>query len=162
MDYGAVDAEIRRLVSAASEGEVRAFGQQTVIRLARSDRFQDADEDELTEQAWAALTTACANVLTLDAAELRAAVETIDDGILADGDLDTEVLVAIQALGHWQGYLEHGGREEIYELALRSIEDVDHEVCAALDDFLATPEMAAEYERIRRLLGSASDRRGQA
>ncbi|MFE3032302.1 hypothetical protein ACFXKY_11675 [Streptomyces canus] len=162
MDYGEVEAEIHRLVSAASEGDVRAFGSQTVIRLVRSERFQDADEGELTAQAWAALTTACANVLTLNAAELRAELATIDDGILTDGDLDTEVLAAIQALEHWQGYLEHSGREEIYELAIRSIEDVDHQVSAVLDDFLATPEMAAEYERIRRLLSSTSDQRHKA
>ena len=162
MDYGEVEAEIRRLVSAASERDVRAFGEQTVIRLVREERFQDADEGELTAQAWAALTTACANVLTLSAAELRTELATIDDGILADGDLDGEVLVALQALEHWQGYLEHNGREEMYELALRSIEDVDHQVSAVLDDFLATPEMAAEYERIRRLLGAASEQRQQA
>ncbi|WP_149263931.1 hypothetical protein [Actinomadura sp. K4S16] len=41
---------------------------------------------------------------------------------------------------------------ELYELAMRAIEEVDHQVSADLDDFLATPEMAAEHERIRRLL----------
>lgn len=161
MNYGEVEAEIRRLVGAASEEDVRTFGTETVIRLARSERFQDADEDELTTEAWASLTSACANVLTLGAVALRGELATIDDGILADGDLDTEVLAAVQALEHWQGYLEHHEREEIYELAIRSLEDVDREVSAALDDFLATPEMAAEYERIRRLLGSASVRRHQ-
>ena len=55
-------------------------------------------------------------------------------------------------MAHWKSYLERNRRGELYELAIRSIEDVDHEVSADLDDFLATPEMAAEYERIRRLL----------
>ncbi|MEU6223780.1 hypothetical protein [Streptomyces sp. NPDC047042] len=39
---------------------------------------------------------------------------------------------------------------ELCGLAIRSVEDVDHEVFAVLDDFLGTPERAAEYERIRR------------
>ncbi|MFI5527840.1 hypothetical protein ACIA8O_04705 [Kitasatospora sp. NPDC051853] len=152
MDYSELDAEIRRLVGAATESGVRAFGEETVVRLVRPERFRDADEGELTADAWAALANACANVLTLGAAGLGRELATIDDGILADDDLDTGVLAVVQALEHWQGYLEQNGREEVYELAIRSIEDVDHEVSAALGDFLATPEMAAEYERIRRLL----------
>ncbi|MFJ9951693.1 hypothetical protein [Kitasatospora sp. NPDC091207] len=159
MNYSELEAEILRLVGAAAEDGVRAFGEETVIRLVRPERFRDADEGELTADAWAALATACANVLTLSAAELRRELAVIDDGILADGDLDTEVLAVIQALEHWQGYLEQNGREEIYELAIRSIEDVDHEVSAVLDDFLATPDMATEYERIRRLLGPRADQR---
>ncbi|MFI2485997.1 hypothetical protein ACH47X_03765 [Promicromonospora kroppenstedtii] len=62
-------------------------------------------------------------------------------------------------MAHWHSYLEQNRRGELYELAIRSIEDVDHQVSADLDDFLAAPEMAAEYERIRRLLepdGTAS------
>ncbi|MEV6811610.1 hypothetical protein [Micromonospora sp. NPDC051296] len=47
---------------------------------------------------------------------------------------------------------EAGQRGELYELALRSIEQVDFQVSADLSDFLAEPEMAAEYERIERLL----------
>jgi hypothetical protein len=76
----------------------------------------------------------------------------IYDGILVDGDLDPGVLTAISALAHWKSYLEQNRRGELYELAIRSIVDIDHEVSADLGDFLATPEMAAEYERIRRLL----------
>jgi hypothetical protein len=53
---------------------------------------------------------------------------------------------------HWSSYLRGRRRGELYELAIRSIEDVDFQVNADLDDVLATPEMSAEYERIRRLL----------
>lgn len=158
MNYSQLEAEIGRLVGAATERDVRAFAEDTVARLVRPERLRDADEGELTEAAWAALTTACANALTLGAAELQAALTTIDDGILADGDLDTGVLGVILALEHWQGYLERNARDEIYELAVRSVEDVDYEVSATLDDFLGTPEMAAEYERIRRLLGAGAVR----
>ena len=47
---------------------------------------------------------------------------------------------------------ETGDRDELYELAIRSVERVDFEVSADLGDFLAKPGMAAEFERIERLL----------
>ncbi|MDX2758457.1 hypothetical protein ACSCB1_02120 [Streptomyces europaeiscabiei] len=152
MNYSEVEADILRLIVEATEGSVRAFGEQTVTRLVRPELLRGAADDELTEDARAALTTACVDVLTISAAELHDALATIDDGILVDDDLDTGVLTAISALAHWKSYLEQNRRGELYELAIRSIEDVDHEVSADLGDFLATPEMAAEYERIRQLL----------
>lgn len=152
MNYTEVEADILRLVIGATEGGARAFGEETVTRLVRPELLRDADEDELTEDAWTVLGNACANVLTISAAELEDKLATIYDGILVDDGLDTGVLTVISALAHWQSYLESNRRGELYELAIRSIEDVDHEVSAALDDFLATPEMAAEYERIRSLL----------
>ncbi|RMB83871.1 hypothetical protein [Streptomyces shenzhenensis] len=152
MNYSELEADILRLIVAATEGDVRAFGEETVTRLVRPELLRGAAEDELTEEARAALTTACTNVLTISAAELHDELATIYEGILVDDDLDPGVLTAIRALAHWHSYLEQNRRGELYELAIRSIEDVDHEVSADLDDFLATPEMAAEYERIRRLL----------
>ncbi|WP_319055058.1 hypothetical protein [Streptomyces europaeiscabiei] len=152
MNYSEVEADILRLIVEATEGSVRAFGEQTVTRLVRPELLRGAADDELTEDARAALTTACVDVLTISAAELHDALATIDDGILVDDDLDAGVLTAISALAHWKSYLEQNRRGELYELAIRSIEDVDHEVSADLGDFLATPEMAAEYERIRQLL----------
>ncbi|MFF1724109.1 hypothetical protein [Streptomyces sviceus] len=152
MHYSELEADILQLVVGATEGSVRAFGEETITRLVRPELLRGAAEDELTEGARAALTTACANVLTISAAELHDALATIYDGILVDDDLDPGVLTAISALAHWKSYLEQNRRGELYELAIRSIEDIDHEVSADLGDFLATPEMAAEYERIRRLL----------
>ena len=153
MNYSELEAEILQLVIAADEAGVRAFGEETVTRLVRPGRLRYADQEELTETAWAALTTACENVLTISASELGTELATIYDGILADDDLDGGVLAVIGALAHWHSYLKQNRRGELYELAIRSIEDVDHEVSADLGDFLATPEMAAEYERICRLLG---------
>ncbi len=129
-----------------------------VTRLVQPELLSSAAEDELTEAARTALTTACANVLTISAAELHDKLATIYDGILVDDDLDPGVLTAITALAHWKSYLEQNRRGEVYELAIRSIEDIDHEVSANLDDILATPEMAAEYERIRRLLDPGAGR----
>ncbi|MFJ9153425.1 hypothetical protein ACIRP7_36435 [Streptomyces sp. NPDC102270] len=158
MDYSELEAEVLRLVAGATEGGARAFGEETVTRLVRPELLLGAAEDELTEEARAALTTACANVLTISAAELHDNLATIYDGILVEDDLDPGVLTAITALAHWKSYLEQNRRGELYELAIRSIEDVDHEVSADLDDFLAAPEMAAEYERIRRLLDPGAGR----
>ncbi|MFI9638785.1 hypothetical protein ACIG87_01775 [Micromonospora sp. NPDC051925] len=152
MRYDELEAAILQLVVAAREEDLHAFGLATVARLVRSDLLDDADDDELDEDAWAALATARENVQTADATELRTQLIRIDEGILADGDLDPGLLIVITALEHWTTYLEDHQRGELYELAIRSIEEVDFRVSAALDDFLAEPEMAAEYERIRRLL----------
>ncbi|MFM9455968.1 hypothetical protein [Streptomyces europaeiscabiei] len=105
MNYSEVEADILRLIVEATEGSVRAFGEQTVTRLVRPELLRGAADDELTEDARAALTTACADVLTISAAELHDALATIDDGILVDDDLDTGVLTAISALAHWKSYL---------------------------------------------------------
>ncbi|MEU7585470.1 hypothetical protein AB0A95_04120 [Micromonospora sp. NPDC049230] len=152
MRYDELEAAILRLVVAAGEDELRAFGLDTVTRLVRSDPLDTADDDELTDDAWAALTSARENVRTADATELRAQLVRIDEGILADGDLDQGVLTVITALEHWTTYLEENQRGELYELAIRSVEEIDFQVSVDLDDVLATPEMTAEYTRIERLL----------
>jgi hypothetical protein len=60
----------------------------------------------------------------------------------------------ITALMHWSTYLQGRRRGELYELAIRSVEDVDFQVSADLDAMPAIPEMSAEYDRIRRLLAA--------
>ncbi|WP_327031955.1 hypothetical protein [Micromonospora ureilytica] len=152
MRYDELEAAIRELVGEAGEDELRVFGVETVTRLVRSELLDTAADDDLDEDAWAALASAREIVRTADAAELRAQLTRIDAGILADGDLDQGILIVVGALEHWTTYLEEGRREELYELAIRSVEEVDFQVSADLDDFLATPEMAAEYARIKRLL----------
>jgi hypothetical protein len=152
MRYDKLEAAILQLVVAAGEDDLRAFGLDTVTRLTRADLLDTAVEDEMTEDAWAALASARDNVRTADATELRALLVRIDEGILADGDLDQGLLTVFTALEHWTTYLEENLRGELYELAIRSIEEVDFQVSADLDDVLATPEMAAEYARIERLL----------
>ncbi|PZG23880.1 hypothetical protein C1I95_02345 [Micromonospora craterilacus] len=153
MRYDELEAAIRHLVAGAGDDNLRRFGAETVARLVRDERLLDvATEDELDEDALAALTLARENLLTASPTELRAQLTRIDDGILTDGDMDPELLTAVSALEHWTTYLETGQRDELYQLALRSIEQVDFQVSADLGDFLAEPEMAAEYDRIARLL----------
>ncbi|MBM0279085.1 hypothetical protein [Micromonospora tarensis] len=152
MRYDELEAAILALVVAAGEDELRVFGIETVTRLVRSELLDSAAEDELTEDAWAALASARENVRTAGAAELRSQLTRIDAGILADDDLDQGLLIVITALEHWTTYLEEDRRGELYELAIRSVEEVDFQVSADLDDVLASPEMAAAYARIRGLL----------
>ncbi|MFG1871682.1 hypothetical protein [Micromonospora arborensis] len=152
MRYDELEAAILQLVVAASEDQLRVFGLDTVTRLVRSELLDTAADDELDEDAWAALATARENVRTASATELRAQLERIDAGVLADGNLDQGLLIVITALEHWTTYLEENGRGELFELAIRSVEEVDFQVSADLDDVLGTPEMAAEYDRIRSLL----------
>ncbi|MFE3074402.1 hypothetical protein [Streptomyces sp. NPDC059247] len=152
MNYNEVEASVLQLVTEATEDNARAFAEQTVTRLVRPELLHSAAEYELSEDARTALTTACVNVLTMNAAELHDLLATIDDGIVVDDGLDTGVLTTVTALEHWKNYLERNRRSEVYELAVRSIEAIDHDVSASLEDFLATPEMAAEYARIRLLL----------
>ena len=152
MTYEELEAAIHQLIAEAGQDSLRAFGAETITRLVQDELLDFATEDELDEGAWAALTTARENVLTAGATELRAQLTRIDEGVLTDGDMDTGLLTMISALDHWTSYLEDDGRDELYELAIRSVEQVDFQVTAELDDFLGKPEMAAEYQRIRRLL----------
>lgn len=155
MRYAELEAAVLQLVVEASEVNLRTFGAETVARLVKDELLLDfATEDELDEGAWAALTFARENVLTASPAELRAQLVRIDEGVLTDGDMDTGLLTVISALEHWTTYLEEDRRDALYELAIRSVEQVDFQVPSELDDFLATPEMAAEYERIRSLLAA--------
>jgi hypothetical protein len=151
--YDEVETAILRLVHSADDESLRTFGAETVIRLVREEQLLDvAVEDELDQDAAAALSIARDNVLTAGPSELRTQLARIDEGILTDGDMDPALLTVISALEHWTTYLETGRRGELYELAIRSVEQVDFQVSASLDDFLADPDMAAEYERIERLL----------
>ncbi|MGC4875772.1 hypothetical protein ACLQ26_05780 [Micromonospora sp. DT43] len=152
MRYDELEAAVLQLIVAAGEDQLRTFGLDTVTRLVRADLLDTAADDELTEDGWAALTSARENVRTAGAAELRALLVRIDEGIRADDDLDQGLLIVITALEHWTTYLEENQRGELYELAIRSVEEVDFEVSADLDDVLATAEMAAEYARIKHLL----------
>ncbi|ASW53413.1 hypothetical protein [Plantactinospora sp. KBS50] len=157
MRYDEFEAAIRHLVARASDDNLRVFGAETVARLVGDERFFDvAVEHELDDDASAALTIARKSVLTASPAELRVQLTRIEDGILTEGDMDPELLNVISALEHWTTYRETGQRGELYELAIRSIEQVDFQVAADLSDFLAKPEMAAEYARTERLLTTYS------
>ena len=153
MTYDELEAAILRLIRDAGDDSLRSFGADTVVRLMREELLLDvALEDELDEGAAAALGAARENVLTTGPGELHTLVARTDEGVRTDGDMDPALLIALSALEHWTSYVETGDRDELYELAIRSVERVDFEVSADLGDFLAKPGMAAEFERIERLL----------
>lgn len=153
MRYDELEAAIVQLVRNAGDDNLRVFGAETVARLVRDESVLDAAaEEELDEDAIAALRIVRENVRTAGPAELRTQLTRIDEGILVESDMDPELLTVISALEHWTTYLETGQRGELYELAIRSVEQVDFQVSADLGDFLAAPELAAEFERIERLL----------
>ncbi|SBT45723.1 hypothetical protein [Micromonospora auratinigra] len=152
MRYEALEGAVRQLITTATEADLRAFGAATVARVIEDGARLDLTRADLDERAWLAFREAGNAVPTAGPAELREYLGRIDEGTLADGDMDFPLPAILDALERWTAFLETGRRDELYELAIRSIELVDFQVEADLDDVLATPEMAAEYDRIRRLL----------
>jgi hypothetical protein len=142
------------MVDAADDERLRAFATETVLRLTRdTELIRSMSRWELDSNAWLALNEACQHVLTADPAELRRQLTQIDAGVLTDGDMDSILLIVVMSLDLWASFLETGDRRAVYELAIRSIDLVDFQ---AEDgdpvDFLAAPDMAAEYARITRAL----------
>ena len=152
MTYDEVEKAVRELAAAADDEARRRFGAATVVRLTSDDELADAAEIEFDDDARQAFAEASEDPVGSTPEQLRAWLRWIDAGTLSDGDMDPQVLTALQALHHWADYLADGGAEPIAELAIRSLEEVDYQVSARLDDFLGTPEMAAEFDRITTLL----------
>lgn len=148
MHYNDVERAVRDLVAAADDATRHRFAAETVVRLTAADDLTGAAEVEFDDDARQAFARARTDPVGSTAEQLRAWLDTIDDGTLSDGDMDPRVLWALEALEHWASFLADRDPESVTQLAIRSLEAVDYEVSAALDDFLATPEMAAEFARI--------------
>lgn len=144
------------MAAAADDEHRRRFGAATVVRLTSDEELASSAEIEFDEDARQAFAEACADPANSTADQLRAWLERMDAGTLSDGDMDPLVLFAFQALDHWAGYLADGDPDLVAELAIRSLEEVDYQVSASLDDFLGTPEMTAEFARISTLLGGTT------
>lgn len=147
--YDEVEQAVRELVAAADDERRHRFGAATVVRLTADDDLADAAEAEFDDDARQAFARARTDPAGSAPDRLRAWLDTVDGGTLSDGDMDPRVLWALEALEHWAGFLADRDPEFVVQLAIRSLEAVDHEVSAPLDDFLASPEMAAEFDRIR-------------
>jgi len=153
MRYKEVEKTVRDLVAEADVDRRRQLGAAMVARLTSDADMRDAAEIEFDDDAQKAFVEACTDPVNSAGGHLRALVSRIDAGTLSDGDMDPQVLSAVMALDHWASYLEEEGAHPIAELAILSLEEVDFQVSADVDDFLATPEMRAEYARITTLLG---------
>lgn len=154
MEYGEVEKAIRAAVATADEGGRRRLGAALVTRLTGDDELPAAAEVEFDDDARHAFAEACADPAGSTPEQLRAWLDRIDAGTLADGDMDPPVAFALEALDRWADYLADPGRssDAVADLAVVSLNEVDYQVSAELDDFLGTPEMAAEYARITGLL----------
>ncbi|MFD5829424.1 hypothetical protein [Lentzea sp. NPDC060358] len=151
--YSEVEQAVRDLVAGADDEKRHRFGAETVVLLTTRDDLADAAEAEFDEDARRAFEQACADPAGSTPESLRAWLGTIDEGTLSDGDMEPQVLWALEALEHWAGFLADRDPELVVQLAIRSLESVDFEVSAPLGDFLSSPEMAAEFDRITRHLG---------
>lgn len=150
--YDEVEQAVRELVAAADDEKRHRFGAETVVRLTAGDDLADAAEAEFDDDARQAFEQARTDPAGSTPDRLRAWLDLIDKGTLSDGDMDPQVLWALEALEHWAGFLADRDPEFVVQLAIRSLEAVDYEVSARLDDFLASPEMTAEFDRIGRHL----------
>lgn len=146
--YDEVEKAVRELAASADDEKRRRFGAATVVRLTSDGELPELAEVEFDDDAQEAFASACADPAGSTAEQLRGWLDRMDSGTLSDGDMDPQVLFAFQALAHWADYLTDGKADHIAELAIRSLEVVDFQVSATLDDFLGTPEMAAEFDRI--------------
>ncbi|MFJ5986355.1 hypothetical protein [Lentzea sp. NPDC092896] len=152
MHYSEVEQAVRELVTAAGDEQRHRFGAETVVRLTTGDDLTDAAGAEFDDDAQQAFEQARTDPAGSTPDRLRAWLDTIDEGTPSDGDMDPQVLWALEALEHWTGFLVDRDPEFVVQLAIRSLEAVDYEVSARLDDFLASPEMTAEFDRIGRHL----------
>ncbi|MFD9697484.1 hypothetical protein [Lentzea sp. NPDC059081] len=152
MHYTEVEQAVRDLVATAEDEQRHRFGAETVRMLTEGDDLDDAAEAELDDDARQAFGQACADPAGSTPDQLRAWLDTIDEGTLSEGDMEPQLLWALEALEHWAGYLADRDPEFVVQLAIRALESVDYEVSAPLDDFLVSPEMTAEFERIGRHL----------
>ncbi|MGI5499200.1 hypothetical protein [Lentzea sp. CA-135723] len=157
MRYDEVEQSVRDLVAAADEEQRHRFGASTVVRLTADGDLADAAESEFDDDARRAFEQARTDPAGSTPERLRAWLGEIDAGTLSDGDMDPQLLWALEALEHWASFLAGRDAESVVQLAIRSLEAVDYEVSAALDDFLASPEMAAEFDRIRGHLSGPSN-----
>ncbi|MEU4769710.1 hypothetical protein AB0H12_41465 [Actinosynnema sp. NPDC023794] len=152
MEYGEVEKAIRAAVATADEGGRRRLAAAVVARLTGDDELPAAAEVEFDDDARHAFAEACADPAGSTPERLRAWLDRIDAGTLADGDMDPQVTFALEALDRWADYLADPNPDAVADLAIASLNEVDYQVSAELDDFLGTPEMAAEHARITGLL----------
>lgn len=154
MTWEEFDAWLRDQVARASDAGREALAEDTIRRLMRDELFaQVPTEGELTPAAWSAFVSARDAVQTAPAAELKRLIAIVDAGVLTDGNMARALLVMIEAIDVWATFRQSRDPDAVFQLANLSVEDVDDEVGASLGDFLATPEMRAERDRIARALG---------
>lgn len=154
MTWEDFDAWLRQAVGRASDERRATLAEDTIRRLMRDDLFaRIPSEGELTEEARSAFVAARDAVHAASAEELKRLIAIVDGGVLTDGDMDRALLTMIEAIDAWATFRQSRDPDTVVRLATLSVEDVDFDVNASLDDFLATPAMQAERDRIAAALG---------
>lgn len=126
------EAVIHRMIDAADEERLRAFGTETVVRLTRDNKLLGSvSRRELDGNAWQALNEACRHVLTAGPAELRRHLAQIDAGVLTDGDMDGILFLVVTSLD--RGCCIERSHRSSAEESSRQI------ASGAIDDSVCTP-----------------------
>lgn len=107
---------------------------------------------ELTPPAQQAFLAIAERAATATAQEIHTALATIDAGVLTEGDMDSDLLRALEALEARATLLNGDAASGARRAAWCLLESVDEALPASLDDFLAGPEMAAAYLDVREAL----------
>jgi len=152
MKYTEVEQAVRSLAAGADRRKQQSFAVDAVTRLTRFHGCEEAASVEFTSEAQGAFFDAIGQFADADAAQLRRWFEIIDKGTVSDGDMYPALLWALESLELWAAWLENHGSGPIEGLAVHLLESVAYEVSASVDDFLATAEMAAEFDRITQAL----------
>jgi hypothetical protein len=156
MKYAEFKSWLSDLLEKAPEVRRLAFARDTIGQVLNS-FGEKASKDlqlDLSEAACIALLTATREVLTAPPEVLRGYLAIIYAGQLDDegGNMDPYLLDVIVSLQDWVDYLNTKNTYYLLHLADQLIAQIDWEVGASLDDFLASPEMRAERDRISALL----------
>lgn len=153
MRYADVEASIRQWAADADHERRRRMATYAVGELTQIDGIEELAAAEFTLAAASVFLTACRTVTAADAATIEGWLELIDEGTVSDGDMDAEALWALTAIEGWLDFLNTGDGAPVAILAITLLEVIDFEVGADVDNFLADPQIAAEYGKIQELLG---------
>lgn len=171
--YQQFEAEIRDLVTRATPAARHLYSHRTIARLTAPGLLTELPEGELDAYAQRAFTRACdlarGHAVEHDTEltgahpvdpvageatgrEVLRLLDLVDAGVLTTGDMDPRLLGVLEALAYWARFLIDRDVEQVVRLALAAVTEIDYRVGVDLEDILSEPEMAAEFQRIRREL----------
>lgn len=153
MRYDEVERAVRSAAEAAAPADRNSMMTYAVARLARPGVAEPAVDEEFTAEAARVFRQACAEATDATAETLDRHLAMVDAGTLSDGDMDHEVMWALSALEARRDFLLRGDPELVASVAIGLLEIIDFRIRGAeIDDFLADPEMLAQYQTILALL----------
>ena len=155
MTYDELVIEIDAAVKAADSERRLWFSAGAVTALVDFDDRDGVTGGELTLPAREVFAEIAERAPSATADEIHEALAVIDAGTLSDGDMDAELLRALEALEARAVVLSGDAVAGAKRLAWLLLERVDYEHPASVKDFTAGPEMAATRTRILHTLNHA-------